>query len=1091
MTHALSTAVRLSVLCVSLGLASGFTATAAAQTTVFVNELHYDNSGADSGEAIEVAGPAGTDLTGWSIVLYNGNGGASYNSEMLSGVLADDTATGYGFVDIAITGIQNGAPDGLALIDDLGNVVQFLSYEGSFTAVGGPADGLVSIDIGIAESSGTAAGSSLQLMGDGTMYEDFFWGAGGETFCGSNAMQTFAGGAGACGGSPPPPPPPPPPTPGVVFINEIHYDNTGADVGEFVEVAGPTGTSLDGYSLVLYNGNGGASYNTTPLSGTLLDFGDGFGVSATFISGIQNGAPDGIALVDPGGSVVEFLSYEGSFTATSGPATGLTSTDIGVFESGTLPVGLSLQLTGTGTVASDFSWNTPGPETADALNNNQSFGAAPPVYTRIYDIQGNGAASPVVGQIVNVVAVVTGDFQDGDGARGDLNGFYIQEEVGDGDPSTSDGIYVFDGFGPTVDVTVGDVVEISGTVAEFFGETQINAAGSSGSVRPFGRSGIAATDVSLPAAATLTNSDGELIPDLERYEGMLVNVVGHYEVTELFQLDRFGEIVFAEGGRFRQFTQDNLPDPSGFAAHRADIASRTLILDDGDTVQNPDPIIYPGPGLASDNTVRMGDRASQLIGNIRFSRGSGGSGDENYRLEPVSVGGLTPINLREDAPDVGGRIQVASFNVLNYFTTLNERGADNVAEFDRQEEKLVTALAELGADIVGLVELENNYAAPADVAIVRLVEQLNARGAPNCPAGFTFVAPPGMADIGDDAIAVGLIYCTDTVSLAGGTVPSVLDDSDLPALGLTGPVFDGPGTSRAVLAATFAENASSERLTVAVNHFKSKGRSGLSCPTPTADPDCDQGDGAGYWNARRTEAAQALVAWLATDPTESHGDNVVILGDLNAYAKEDPVRFLETSGFRNLIGDDPDEYSFVFDGQLGSLDYAMVSDGLYHGVTGAAEWHSNADEPDALDYNLDFGRNPALFDGSIPYRASDHDPLLLGLELPDTIAPTIACNAPATIRWFRDRNIAFTATAEDALDPDPSVEIVDTSCTRILWRGRVIEGSFCRLDVAGDTIRIVRNGGPRNRIGWTVRATDAAGNVAETECAVDVRFGRH
>jgi hypothetical protein len=319
----------------------------------------------------------------------------------------------------------------------------------------------------------------------------------------------------------------------------------------------------------------------------------------------------------------------------------------------------------------------------------------------------------------------------------------------------------------------------------------------------------------------------------------------------------------------------------------------------------------------------------------------------------------------------------------------------------------------------------------------------------------------------------------------------LLEDADLPGLGLSGTVFDGEQTSRTPLAATFEEKATGERVTVVVNHFKSKGQSGLDCPTPAADPNCDQGDGASFWNARRTEASAAVVAWLATDPTGSGSGSQVVVGDLNAYAKEDPVLYFESNGFRNLLGDDPDEYSFVFDGQLGTLDYALVSDGLYEGVSGIDEWHINADEADALDYNLDFGRNPGLFDGSIPYRASDHDPALLGLDLPDMTPPVIACNAPATIRP-RDRNVAFTATAEDALDPHPSVEIVDTSCMRVLPNGRVIENSYCRVHVEGDTIRMVRPGGVFNRIGWTVQSADSAGNVAEAACSVDVRIGwRH
>jgi predicted extracellular nuclease len=161
-----------------------------------------------------------------------------------------------------------------------------------------------------------------------------------------------------------------------VFINEIHYDNTGTDAGEFIEIAGPAGTDLTAWNLVLYNGSGGAVYDTDPVNAT-IPLGGGFGVVVVNypVNGIQNGAPDGIALVDDSGTVVQFLSYEGSFTAVGGPADGLTSTDIGVSETGTEPVGQSLQLTGTGTGGDDFTWTGPATATSGAFNTGQTFGA--------------------------------------------------------------------------------------------------------------------------------------------------------------------------------------------------------------------------------------------------------------------------------------------------------------------------------------------------------------------------------------------------------------------------------------------------------------------------------------------------------------------------------------------------------------------------------------------------------------------------------------------------------------------------------------------------------------------------------------------
>lgn len=157
-----------------------------------------------------------------------------------------------------------------------------------------------------------------------------------------------------------------------VFINEFHYDNQGADIGEFVEIAGPTGTDLSGYSIVLYNGNGGAPYDTENISGIIPNLENGYGVLSFSIRPIQNGAPDGIALFD-GSSVVQFLSYEGVINAVSGVAEGLTSVDIMVSENGSTPVGHSLQLTGEGSDLSDFTWQSPLAESPGALNTGQTI----------------------------------------------------------------------------------------------------------------------------------------------------------------------------------------------------------------------------------------------------------------------------------------------------------------------------------------------------------------------------------------------------------------------------------------------------------------------------------------------------------------------------------------------------------------------------------------------------------------------------------------------------------------------------------------------------------------------------------------------
>lgn len=164
-----------------------------------------------------------------------------------------------------------------------------------------------------------------------------------------------------------------------VFINEIHYDNVGTDAGEAIEIAGPASTNLSGWSMVLYNGANGWVYNTSYLSGVIPNLQNGYGVFSLLYptNGIQNGSPDGIALVDNSNSVIMFLSYEGAFTAVDGPASGMTTADIGISESSTTPIGSSLQLSGTGSAYSDFTWIGPIANTFGSLNTGQTFVAAP------------------------------------------------------------------------------------------------------------------------------------------------------------------------------------------------------------------------------------------------------------------------------------------------------------------------------------------------------------------------------------------------------------------------------------------------------------------------------------------------------------------------------------------------------------------------------------------------------------------------------------------------------------------------------------------------------------------------------------------
>jgi len=418
---------------------------AAALPAVHVSEIHYDNAGTDAGEAIEISAPAGTDLSGWSVVLYNGSNGTAYDTRALEGVVADQ-CDGRGTVVLTYpsNGIQNGDPDGIALVNGE-TVVEFLSYEGTLVATNGPANGATSTDIGVAETGSTPEGFSLQRTAAG-------WSPpAANTFGACNpesevevatvtvapasatveagATRAFSASAQAENGDPAPATfewstgdaavatvdpatgvvtgvapgettvrataqngvfgeatvtvVPPSGLPAVRF-SEIHYDNAGTDVGEAIEIEAPAGTSLAGWSIVLYNGSNGAPYNTLALSGTVASQCEGRGTLAFSypVDGIQNGSPDALALVN-GEAVVEFLSYEGTLTAVGGPADGLTSTDIGVAESGSTPIGQSLQR------AADGTWTGPAAASFGACNGG---GGEPPGNT--ISFSGRDAGDP-------------------------------------------------------------------------------------------------------------------------------------------------------------------------------------------------------------------------------------------------------------------------------------------------------------------------------------------------------------------------------------------------------------------------------------------------------------------------------------------------------------------------------------------------------------------------------------------------------------------------------------------------------------------------------------------------------------------------
>ncbi len=594
-------------------------------------------------------------------------------------------------------------------------------------------------------------------------------------------------------------------------------------------------------------------------------------------------------------------------------------------------------------------------------------------YTRIYDIQGSGAAGAVTGA-VSTKGVVVGDHE---GASPRLRGFYLQDLEGDDNPRTSDAIFVFNGNED--EVSIGDVVRVRGNAGEFQDQTQLSAfsdgvavCGSDATVEP--------TKVRLPFKDAA---------DQERYEGMLVRLPQTLSVTEHFQLARFGQVLLSSHGRLAQ--PSNVVEP-GEKANRLQAKNdlNQILVDDALQNQNADPIVFArnGQPLSAGNTLRGGDTAENIVGVMTYTWGGNAASPNAYRVRPIgAMGGSVDFRAadqRPTAPDsVRGDLRVASFNVLNYFNSFGNsctggvsgppmecRGADDTFELDRQAAKIVAAIQGLDADVVGVIEIENDGYGD-DSALQDLVNRINAKAGAGTYDFIDADAGTGEVDaLGDDAIKVGMLYKPAAVTPVGQTAALNTDSFVNGA--------SGEPRNRPALAQSF-EDADGGTATVVVNHLKSKGSDCVD------DEDPDAGDGQGNCNVTRTESAKELAEWLGTDPTDVDDSDVLIMGDLNSYAQEDPITALKDAGYTDLVRryEGRDAYSYVFDGQWGYLDHALASKSLNPQVTGTTTWHINADEPTALDYNDDFksaGQVASLF-APDAYRSSDHDPVLVGLNL--------------------------------------------------------------------------------------------------------------
>ena len=544
--------------------------------------------------------------------------------------------------------------------------------------------------------------------------------------------------------------------------------------------------------------------------------------------------------------------------------------------------------------------------------------AAAQAVTPIGAIQGAGERSPRAGDEVVIEGVVTAM------PDASLGGWTVQD-AGDSNPATSDALFVVDAGIRKI----GDRVRVRGRVTEQDASRGTRTVLEASEVTALGRG-------RLPRAQVL-----DAVPvDWEPYEHMRMKIAAPLTVAGTHRVARDGELIVHFGRERLRTPTDAFAAGSEARALAAENARRMLRLDDASDVENPASVWFlPNP------LPRSGSGVSKVEGVIDQGQGS-------YRLRLTAKPKIRRASAPR-APRVGGDLRIAGMNLENFFNGDGHgggfptpRGARTPAELQTQLARLVATIRGLNPDIAALMELENDGNGP-DSAPAMLITALNRDG-----ADWRFI--DAGSGSGSDLIRVGIIYRASRVSPVGG--PASLQDE----------LFGR--RSRPPLAQSFRAG-SGPVFTVVANHFKSKG-----C-TEATGADADQKDGQSCWNALRTEAARRLDSWLRGDPTGSGSDLAMIVGDLNAYSMEDPVRFLTSTGWRDAFADHRDiPYSYVYDAQIGRLDHALLSPALAAHLVDAAEWHSNADEPDSRGYQ-------ATPTETTPWRSSDHDPLVLGFRL--------------------------------------------------------------------------------------------------------------
>ena len=787
-----------------------------------------------------------------------------------------------------------------------------------------------------------------------------------------------------------------------IHISEIAYTFST----DFIEVAADPGTDISGWTFgsVTRGGNVQAQQNTVtvPEDTTVGDSG-AVAIDVSITNSVKAGsAADGeygssAFVIDDDGELVDFQQIGGVVDGKGVTGTKNTFTPAPVIGQEAEPTGAtaasgqSIQLTGDAWKSAAPTPNAL-PDSSDDGDDDGDDGETPEGVTPIADIQGTGDASPIQGKTVTTRGVVTAAYPEGG-----LNGYYIQTPGTGGadraDGAASDGIFVYSPD-TVADTNIDDHVEVTGTVSEHYGQTQISVSAS----------GLKTVDE--PAEAVKPVEDAFPAGDEKResLEGMLLQPSESLTVADNYNTNTYGEVVLATGeGTLDQPTDVHRPGTPEAKALEAENLDREVVLDDGATVNflKADKDI-PLPYLNKEDPVRVGAQANftspVVLGfdheKWRFQPTTRLTGDNAEAVQPTSF-----TDTRTETPEaVGGQVSLASFNVLNYFTTTGDqlsgcqyyddregnpitvrggcdaRGAANVESLERQETKIVTAINKLDASVVSLMEIENSaaFGKDRDDALATLVKRLNeAAGSEK----WDFVDSPAAVPSDEDVIRTALIY--QPAEVAPQNESTILDDQD---------AFSN---AREPLSQAFApkdgtgEIEKDETFVTISNHFKSKG-------SGSGPGNEDSGDGQGASNADRVKQAEALVGFAGDQQEATNSDLVYLLGDFNSYTQEDPMQVFYEAGYKDIAAEKTDESTYVYGSRTGSLDHVLALDAsdeadgagtdatAFDSVTGADVWNINSVESLALEYSR-FNYNVADLFAPDQFRASDHDPVVVGL----------------------------------------------------------------------------------------------------------------